>query len=176
MKQELWKDVKNYEGLYQISNFGRIKSLSRLKNNQYNAYLIKEKILKLRKTKYGYNEIKLNKNNTSKVFKVHRLVAQAFLEDYDEKLQVNHKDENKTNNRVDNLEMCDSKYNCNYGTRNNKIAKGILQLDSNNNIIKIWRSATDIEKELNIKQSNIIAVCKGKRKTLRGFKWKYQIQ
>lgn len=174
MKDEIWKDIQNYEGIYQISNLGRVKSLQRFKNNQYNTYLIKEKILKLRKTKFGYYEIKLNKNNLSKVYKVHRLVAQAFLDDYNENLQVNHKDENKLNNCVENLEMCNSKYNCNYGTRNDKIRKPIIQLDKNDNIIKIWESASKIEKELGIKQPNIIAVCKGTRKSLRGFKWKYQ--
>ena len=98
MKQELWKDIPGYEGLYRISNFGRVKSLSRLKNNQYSTYLIKEKILKLRKTKYGYYEIKLNKNNIAKVFKVHRLVAEAFIPNPDNLPQINHIDGNKRNN------------------------------------------------------------------------------
>lgn len=176
MQDEKWKDIKDFEGLYQVSNYGRVKSLKRYTNNQYNQYMIDEKILTPTLSKYGYYRVHLCNKNKSRIIHVHRLVAQAFLDDYDEKLQVNHKDENKLNNYINNLEMCDSKYNCNYGTRNDKIRKSIIQLDENNNIIKIWESGSKIEAELGIKQSNIVAVCKGKRKTLRGFKWKYQTQ
>ena len=117
--QEIWKDIEGYEGLYQVSNKGRVKSLSRLvvrvgKPN----YITKEKILKCSELKgTGYPAVKLGSNNNFKSMLVHRLVAQAFIPNPDNLPQVNHKDEIRTNNCVDNLEWCDSKYNNNYGTK-----------------------------------------------------------
>jgi len=105
------KDIKGYEGLYKIDENGNVYSLT------YNI------IRKQQKDIYGYMRVILIKNKKAKNIAVHRLVAQAFLNDFDEKLQVNHKDENKTNNNYLNLEMCTAKYNSNYGTRNKRISK-----------------------------------------------------
>ena len=102
---EIWKDIKGYEGLYEVSNQGNIRSL---------------KTGKLRKptNNFGYLRINLCKNNVVKFHMVHRLVAEAFIENNDPNLtQVNHKNENKQDNRVENLEWCDAKYNNNYGTK-----------------------------------------------------------
>lgn len=107
---EEWKDVPNYEGLYQVSNLGRIKSL-RDKNGK-----AREKILKLKLSKFGYYQICLCKNGKQKWYFVHRLVALAFIPNPNNLPQINHIDENKTNNYVENLEWCTSKYNSNYGT------------------------------------------------------------
>ena len=115
MKEE-WKDIKGYEGLYQISNLGRIKSLN------YNRTK-KEKILSNSTNRKGYLFVILYKNGKKKSFKVHRLVAIHFIENPNNYFQVNHKDENKSNNRVDNLEWCTQEYNLNYGTRNKRISE-----------------------------------------------------
>lgn len=115
--EEIWKDIKGYEGLYQVSTLGRVKSIS------YG----KEKILVLT-PRTGSNKRKevkvtLCKNGKRKYFLVHRLVAEAFIPNPNNVPQVNHKDENSINNIVTNLEWCTSKYNCNYGTRNERLAK-----------------------------------------------------
>ena len=106
MEKEIWKDIDGYEGLYQVSNLGRVKSL------HHN----KEKILKGSYNSKGYYFVKLCKNGISKSIFVHRLVAQEFIPNPDNLPIVNHKDENPRNNNVDNLEWCTQKYNANYGT------------------------------------------------------------
>lgn len=112
---EEWKDIKGYEGLYQISNKGRVKSLGNNKSR-------KEKIRDGKIDNNGYKRIGLCKNGKEKKYKIHRLVAQAFLPNPDNLPVVNHKDENKLNNNVENLEWCTQEYNCNYGSRNEKIS------------------------------------------------------
>ena len=111
---EIWKDIKGYEGLYQVSNKGRIKSLNYRRTG-------KEGILKGVPTKYGYLMVTLyKKGEKPEHFSVHRLVAEAFIPNHDNLPEVNHIDENKENNHVKNLEWCDRKYNMNYGTRNER--------------------------------------------------------
>ena len=131
--EEIWKDIKGYKGLYQVSNLGRVKSLSRERNNQYSN---KEIILKQSQDDKGYCQIILNKDSKRKSYKVHKLVAEMFLdknkfksmpnEDRNKidlnKLQINHINEfEKNNNCVENLEYCTRLYNCNYGTRNERV-------------------------------------------------------
>ena len=111
---EEWRSIPGYEGLYEVSSYGRVKSLERYKSNNGGIQLIKEKILKPHNTKKGYLTVQFS----NKIFKVHRLVAQAFIPNPDNLPMVNHLDEDKTNNRVENLEWCNRKYNCNYGSRN----------------------------------------------------------
>ena len=133
MDKEIWKDIKGYEGLYQVSNLGKVKALARERNNQYSN---KEIILKQSEDGKGYLQVILNKNGKRKGFKVHKLVTNAFLDkkcfkcmsnenileiDFN-KLEVNHKNEfEKNNNSVYNLEWCTRLYNCNYGTRNQRV-------------------------------------------------------
>ena len=106
MKDEIWKDVVGFEGLYQVSNLGRVKSLNYKRTG-------KAKIMKPYKTKKGYLRIYLTKNNKIFRFRLHRLVAFAFLENPNNFDQINHKNEIKTDCRVLNLEWCDANYNCN---------------------------------------------------------------
>ena len=164
--EEYWKDKKDYEGHYQVSNFGKVKSIK----------FGKEKILKLNKDKDGYLQVTLCKNNIKKVYKVHRLVAEAFIDNPDNLPCVNHKDENKLNNNVNNLEWCDRLYNVRYGTgierRSKKRSKTVLQYDLNGNLIKEWISVNDAGRN-GYSQGNVAACCRGERKTHKGFRWSY---
>lgn len=117
---EVWKDIPGYEGCYQASNLGRIKSLDR---DVYRGGIIKHIsgcMMSLRETDDGRIKVDLRKDGFKKTFKVHRLVALAFLPNPDNLREVNHKDENPKNNRLDNLEWCTHIYNCKYGTRNER--------------------------------------------------------
>ena len=160
--KEIWKDIPNYERLYQVSNLGRIKSL----------YYSKEKILTPKIDKDGYLLINLYKNHKSRTFKIHRIVAQVFLSNPNNYTEVNHKDENKQNNKVDNLEFCTHIYNQNYGSKNDWCSKKVNQYDLNGNYIKTYNSLNKASKELNI-SNNIYLCCTGKIKTCGGYIWKY---
>lgn len=127
MTEEIWRPVVGYEGLYEVSSYGRVRSLDRYdRRNQFR----KGKLLKNRDNCNGYLLCGLSKNGIVKNKYIHRLVAEAFIPNPNNIKEVNHLDEDKTNNRVENLEWCDRKYNCNYGTKikreiNTKIKKGI---------------------------------------------------
>ena len=123
--KEVWRDIPNYEGLYQISNYGRVQSFER--NGT------KGGILKSAKTKLGYMRVNLCKNNLHKSFSVHRLVALVFIPNPDNLPCVNHKDENKENNHVENLEFCSYIYNVNYGSRNERASKILSEKYSGEN-------------------------------------------
>ena len=125
---EEWKDIEGYEGIYQVSNLGRVKSL------RDNFHRPREKILNPVNDKLGYNIVCLHKDGKHKNYKIHRLVAIHFIENPNNYPQVNHKDENKTNNTVDNLEWCTSEYNNNYGTRNKKAQKSLKEKYKNQKI------------------------------------------
>ena len=114
--KELWKDIKGYEGLYKISSYGRVKSLGNDKNR-------KEKILSSKSNREGYVRVYLFKDGKGKMYRVHRLVAEAFIPHPNNYPIINHKDEDKSNNIVSNLEWCTQEYNINYGTRNKKASE-----------------------------------------------------
>ena len=117
MTEEIWRPVVGYEGLYEVSSYGRVRSLDRYVKGKSESYrLIKGKVLSGSITKDGYVRCLIKVNGVGRSYFVHRLVAEAFIPNPDNLPQVNHKDEDKTNNNVDNLEWCDAKYNNNYGT------------------------------------------------------------
>ena len=118
MNEEIWKPIVGYEGLYEVSSYGRVRSLD--KYDSRNCFR-KGKVLSPFKDRYGYLSVVLSCNGKCKTINVHRLVAKAFLPNPDNLPQVNHKNEDKSDNRVDNLEWCDSKYNNNYGTRKDRV-------------------------------------------------------
>lgn len=167
--REVWKDIKGYEGLYQISNLGRVKSLSRIVVFRGRERLQKETILREATSRKGYSLVSLQKEGTAKTQKVHRLVAKAFIPNQQNYPQVNHKDENKKNNCVDNLEWCDCKYNNNYGLRTSKISKKVLQIETG----IIYPSVSEAHRKTKIDTANISGVCLGKIKTAGGYHWKY---
>ena len=183
MKKEYWKPVVGYEGLYEVSNWGRVKSLRRLITNQYNSFYIEEKILKNWKNSKGYCLVTLSKNGTYKKFQVHRLVALHFLPNPSNLPEVNHKDENPQNNIVSNLEWCDRLYNVRYGTgierqkkkqlNDIKKSKPVLQYDLEGNLIREWKSVTECGMN-GYNQGHVAACCRGERKTHKGFIWEYK--
>lgn len=166
---EIWKDIKGYPN-YQISNFGRIKSLNYNKTG-------KEKILKSSKDSWGYLKVNLHKEGKQKTNRIHRLVASTFIPNPNNLSYINHINENKTDNRVENLEWCTAKYNANYGTaqikRIEKKKIRIFQFTKDGEFVRKWDSATQVQKELGFNQSSITKCCKGKCKSAYGYKWGY---
>ena len=168
MNKEIWKDIKGYEGLYQVSNKGNVRSL----------HYGKIKQLSIVKRSNGYLMVSLWNKMKRKHYLVHRLVAEAFIPNPNNYPQVNHKDENPINNSVDNLEWCTSKYNNNYGTRNQRMFNNmpkycVVKYDLNGNYIAEYLSIKIAARENNISDSNIIKCCKGQRKTAGRYIWKY---
>ena len=124
--KEVWKDIKDYEGLYQVSNLGRIKSVDRIIKRKKNGdYFQKGRILNLQIAKNGYYICKLSYQNKKPSKNVHKLVAEAFISNPNNYPCINHKDENKLNNNVNNLEWCTCKYNNNYGTKKERISNAL---------------------------------------------------
>lgn len=174
--EEIWKDIKGYEGLYQVSNLGKIKTV---KGN---------KTRKLQYDNQGYAHILLCKNNTPKRYKVHRLVAEAFIQNPNNYPFVNHKDEIKSNNNVDNLEWCNAKYNANYGMTQIKrintfkkqktkpfTKRKVIQYDYEQNFIKEWQSINEASRKLGITKQSISECCRKLRKTTGGYIWEYKL-
>ena len=170
--EEIWKDVSGYEGLYQISNLGRVKSFRKWKR----AYCPEEYILKHSKNNRGYHVVTLYKENSKKKFLVHRLVAQEFIENTSHFQHVNHKDENKDNNVVDNLEWCSVQYNNSYGTARFRamltVGNPVEQRLSSGELLATYRTSTIAEEITGISRKEIMACVRGKLQSAGGFIWK----
>ena len=164
MIKEYWKPVVGYEGLYMVSNWGRIKSMN------YN-HSGKERIMK-QKIQGGCYSVNLSKNGIIKTYLVHRLVAEAFIPNLNNYKEVNHKDEDKTNNSVDNLEWCDRGYNNNYGTRTEKCSKKVYQYTLDGKFVKEWKSTAECGRN-GYNYGHVAACCRGELKTHKGYIWKY---
>ena len=198
--EEIWKDIEDYEG-YQVSNFGRVRSLDRYNSR---GCWIKGCILKLTMDKKGYLTVGLSKNNQRKTFKVHRLVALHFIPNIENKPEIDHINTIKTDNTVflnedgsinyekTNLRWTTRKENINnpltktkmqinagkpskgkYG-KEHPASKPIIQYDKDSNFIKEWECANDVERVLGISNKHIGSVCLGKRKSCGGYIWKYK--
>ena len=182
--QEIWKDVKGYEGYYQISNKGRVRSLDRtiiFKNG--GKHFFKGKIISQTVSKTGYWISTLSKNCYSRTTKVHILIAKAFIPNPLNKPQVNHKDLNKLNNKISNLEWVTAKENMQHAWRNGAIrstigtGKNILMLDKKTKkVLKDFNSITNVKKYLNIKECASIYKCihRYDRKSAYGYDWRYK--
>ena len=165
---EHWKSIAGYEGLYEVSDLGRVKSL------KYG----KEKILKPRKHTCGYLQVCLYKDGKVEQPKIHRLVAEAFIPNQNNLDTVNHKDEVKSNNTVGNLEWMSIKDNNNYGTRNKRVgealSKQVQMLDKQTGeLLTIFSSIHEAWRVTGIHKSNISKCCLGKQKSAGGYVWKY---
>ena len=176
--KEFWRDINGYEGLYQVSNYGRVKRLAGLR--VYESGLRKyldERLLKPKSDKDGYLLVGLAPK--SKTLKVHRLVAEAFILNPNNYPCVNHKDENKQNNCVEILEWCTTKYNNNYGTAKKRSGlahrKPIIMISIDGEILKRFQFIKQAENELGIKGAStlIVRCCKGYNKSAYGYKWRY---
>lgn len=177
--KEIWRDIKDYEGLYQVSNFGRLKSL----------WFGRERILRPGKERGGYEMIILCKNGKREHFKIHRLVGMMFLDMVDwtedakgrpfSELTINHLNEVKTDNRVENLQWCPLEHNLKYGTHYERVAKTksktVYQYTVDGEFVREWFSATEAQRQTGWNHSNIAKCCLGKKRyyTAYGFKWSY---
>ena len=183
--QEIWKDVVGFEGYYEVSNLGRVRSVERdifCKNGvvcHYKSRIIKQ-VEKTCKYKIPRLYVNLSKESRNYCKTVHRLVALAFIPNPDNLPQVNHKDEDPSNNRVDNLEWCTAQYNHDYGTRNERTSKSLLKpinvYNKNGEYICQYPSIQETAKKLKCDESSITKVCKGKNKYHHDYIFKYANQ
>lgn len=195
---EEWRDIPNYEGYYQISNLGRVKSLDReIINVNGKIFLRKGKVKAQMIDKGGCKRVNLYKDGILKCCPVHRLVAKTFIPNPENKPEVNHIDGNKQNNSVYNLEWCTRSENqqhawniglkenarkaCSVNGKNNcannarkSLSKPILQFDLYNNLIREWKSMHEAEKALKIANTHISECCRGEAKTAGGYIWKFK--
>lgn len=169
--EEEWRDIAGYDGKYQVSNLGRVKSTN------YRC-AGKEQTLKLL-YRNGYLRVALYKNGKNNRLTVHRLVAEAFIPNQNNLPQVNHKDENKLNNRVDNLEWCTAKYNNNYGTRTERVSVKLINNKKRSKPVLcvetgvIYPSFAEAFRKTGVYLANIHKCCQGKLKTTGGYHWRY---
>jgi len=181
---EIWKDIEDYVGLYQVSNRGNIRRVDRGIKGVCENKVIAINIQK----NTGYLYVTLSKKGISKKYLLHRIIAKAFIENPNNYPCINHKDETRTNNNLDNLEWCTHKYNSNYGTNTKrakehydrnivwkKHSKSVDQYDMKLNYIKTWDRASEIANHYKVACNNIYRVITGSQKSACGFIWKYTI-
>ena len=179
---EIWKDIENYEGLYQVSNLGRVRSFPRRGTRDRNIHILSPGI-----TRKGYLQVSLLKNGKSHPYRVHQLVGKAFICNTYAKEQINHINGVKTDNRVENLEWCTNNENMLHSwktglrskeksyhySKDNVLSVTVDQYSLSGEFIKRWFCVKDIERNLGFNNKNICACCRGKRPTAYGYRWKY---
>lgn len=165
--EEEWRPIKDCEP-YEVSNLGRIRSPFRRREGGVLAYFVNHD---------GYFQVTLTVGGLKKTFRVHRLVADAFLENPEHKKLVNHINENKLDNRVSNLEWCDYKHNLNCGTINERMSKShkikIGQYNQDGELIAIHNSVAEAAQSVGVSGPCISQVCRGKRERIKGYVWRY---
>lgn len=169
---EVWKDIDGYEGLYQVSNQGNVRSL-----NWGNKGIVRN--LYLKPHTRGYLQVELHKNSKRKMFTVHRLVATHFVQGYADDKIVNHINEIKTDNRAENLEWVSYSYNNLYSLRRHPRKHGsspsVIQYSMRGEFIREWCSPIDIKHELGYSDWSIRECCRGNRKQAYGYRWQFAI-
>lgn len=172
--KEIWKDIKGYEGYYQVSNLGRVRSLDRIDSLNRKRY---GKILVRKHNNRNYFTHCLKINGKAHYFLVHRLVALAFIPNPKNLPQVNHIDEDKSNNRVSNLEWCDAKYNDNYGNRNRiagkKHRKAVIATNVQTKEIIEIPSMTIAQEKYGFSLKSVWNCCNGRQKQYKGYSFEY---
>lgn len=167
--EEIWKDIDGFGGKYQVSNIGRVRN---------NDYWGRVRILKPYQKNRKYAKVTLYRDGKPYDCDIHRLVASAFIENPNNYPQVNHKDENKTNNHVDNLEWCSCRYNLFYGNRlkriSDSLSKPVFQYDMECNLVKIYPSARIAEEETGADNRHISDCCLHKNRTHHGYFWRFK--
>ena len=167
--EEIWRDIKGFEGYYQVSNTGNVKSLERTVRNGRGYKIIPEKILEGYDNGNGYLYVKLCKEGKRKQYRINRLVAMAFIPNPNNLPEVNHKDKIRTNNNIENLEWCTKQYNVEYS-----LAKAVIGINKVSGLILEFPSTCEASRQTGIDQGNITKCCKGKRyKSAGGFYWHY---
>ncbi len=181
---EQWKEIIGYEGRYEVSDCGNVRSLI-CYSTKRKAYILRKhpRLLRPNTTHDGYKRVTLSKEGKMKSFTVHRLVAMAFLPNTDNAPAVNHKDEDITNNHVSNLEWCTNKYNSNYGTlrdriksrlnTNHHLAKQVVQMSLDGKDMATFPSTREAARHFGVRSECITRCCQGKYKQSAGFKWRY---
>lgn len=192
--QEIWKDISGFEGCYQVSNLGNVRSLDRYVESKGKPALHKGVLMKPQVNHKGYYSVILHKSSKPYTKLVHRLVATAFISNPNNLPQVNHKDTDKKNNYVSNLEWCTNQENQDHAKANGcysvftqkqydavrknllkvKREKAVIQMDAFGNKLKEYSSMREAEEETGVSNSKICACCKKRRGTAGGFKWKYK--
>lgn len=181
--KEIWKPVVGYEGFYEVSNIGRVRSLARIVEcNDGRKRKIKDRILKGSSYSGGYSGVTLHKDGCTKTANIQRIVAEAFVPNPLEKEEVNHKDENPSNNHASNLEWVTHKENLKYGTRQERARKAIVeaqgravrQLSIDGELVAEYESLSAAYNATGTHVSNITKCAKGAYKTAGGYIWKYK--
>lgn len=159
---EIWKPLQGYEKYYKVSNLGKIFSFH------------KNKLLKPHKCKNGYTYVCLVNDDKKHFYSLHRIIAKHFVPGYSSsRCFVNHINEDKTDNRADNLEWCTKAYNNTYNGKALRCSKAIKQCSKTGALIKTWQSAREIDRELHVSYKNISACCRGLRKSAGGYVWEF---
>ena len=181
--EEIWKDIAGYEGKYQVSNLGRVRSLPRtFLDVNGRRQIFKGCVLKRILRKNGYMVVTFYGSGKFHQMMIHRLVAGAFIPNPNNLPMINHKDEDKTNNHVDNLEWCSAQYNSTYNNihyRNKeKRRKAVIQMTLDDEFVAEYESVREAERQTGFRNSNISAACRGEKKTKQsyGFHWKFKEQ
>lgn len=178
MEKEVWKDIVGYEGLYEVSSLGKIRSVDMpLIHKSGKIYIRKGRLIAQNKNHNGYLRVNLWSHNVIKSYFVHRIVYTAFNGQIPEGMQINHINECKTDNRLSNLNLMTPKENTNWGTGiargRKKVKRPVIQYLIDNTPFMMYFSAADAEYETKVQRTNIRKCCNGERLTAGGFKWRY---
>ena len=192
--EEEWRDIAGYESYYQVSSLGRVRSVERWVQDRFGMkapYRIHEKILKPKRSQTGYLFVHLSKDGHAHPYRIHRMVAEAFIPNPDGLPTINHKDENKENNHVDNLEWCSIAYNNDYGTRqqrvqiNQKHRRAVCMMSLNGDVLRTFPTClsaaryitgepTGKSQRVRVTDNNIRRACRLNRHIAYGYRWEFE--